>query len=129
MTMKYLSIDRIMGYDNVQPRSNTAKLVEDKKIPPEVAARIERMEGAHLNGNEAFPLWTAAVLAGNVVGLNNYVLNITSLTYIGMRLLYNTIYINHRTSAVSWIRSSVFFASVSLPISLLIRAARKAADR
>ena len=48
---------------SVQPRSNTSKVANDKNISPELAARIQRMEGAHLNGNEAFPLWVAAIVS------------------------------------------------------------------
>lgn len=37
-------------------------MANNKIIAPDLAARIQRMEGAHLNGNEAFPLWVAAVV-------------------------------------------------------------------
>ena len=50
-------------YLSVQPRSNITKVVNNKNISPELAARIQRMEGAHLNGNEAFPLWVAAIVS------------------------------------------------------------------
>ena len=50
-------------YLSVQSRSNITKVVNNKNISPELAARIQRMEGAHLNGNEAFPLWVAAIVS------------------------------------------------------------------
>lgn len=49
-------------YRSVQPRANIAKVVNNENISRDVAARIQRMEGAHLNGNEAFPLWVAAIV-------------------------------------------------------------------
>ena len=78
---QFLAIDKAIGYNkcvelscqkyrrnaniclSVQPRSNTSKLANNKQISPELAARIQRMEGAHLNGNEAFPLWVAAIVS------------------------------------------------------------------
>ncbi|KAF8649158.1 hypothetical protein AX16_005956 [Volvariella volvacea WC 439] len=125
MTMKYLYIEKLIGYNNVQPRSNTQRIVENKEIPDKVGARVQRMEGAHLNGNEAFPLWTAAVFAGILVGLDNYTLNTTSLAYIAIRILYNQVYINHESGAVSYLRSIIFFTSVSMPMRLLFKAANK----
>ena len=44
-------LDRIMiylGLRSVQPRSNIARLSENKDISPELVARVSRMEGAHL---------------------------------------------------------------------------------
>ncbi|KAF8888584.1 hypothetical protein BD779DRAFT_1611294 [Infundibulicybe gibba] len=125
MTMKFLLIDKMMGYNNIQPRSNTDKFVRNKNIHPDIAARAERMEGAHLNGNEAFPLWTAAILAGNFAGIDNRTLNISALGYIAARLLYNHVYINHESGGMSWLRSTIFFSGVAFPITLLIKAANK----
>jgi uncharacterized MAPEG superfamily protein len=50
---------------SVQPRSNISKVANNKKISPELAARLQRMEGAHLNGNEVFPLWVAAIVSAS----------------------------------------------------------------
>ncbi|KAF8152827.1 hypothetical protein K438DRAFT_1987693 [Mycena galopus ATCC 62051] len=61
--LKTAAITKLKGFNNVQPRGNTGRVSSDSKIPPEAAQRIERMEGAHFNGNENFPLWAAAVTA------------------------------------------------------------------
>jgi len=114
-----------MGYNNVQPRANTAKFVHNEIVPPTLADRVERMEGAHLNGNEALPLWSAAILAGNIAGLDNRFLNKISAIYITMRFVYNYVYINHETMKRSWLRSALFFGSLSLPLTILIKAANK----
>ncbi|TFK32355.1 hypothetical protein BDQ12DRAFT_692667 [Crucibulum laeve] len=124
-TMKFLIIKNTAGFNNVQPRSNVSKFVENKNISPKLAARVERMEGAHLNGNEALPLWFAAVLAGNYAGLSNEILNSVSLSYIVTRLAYNYVYINQETPGKSWLRTSLFFFSLSMPMTLLIKAANK----
>ncbi|KAJ6560008.1 hypothetical protein B0H19DRAFT_1069716 [Mycena capillaripes] len=101
------AISQVKNYNNVQPRRNTSSVVLDKNIPPALAARIERMEGAHWNGNENFPLWIAAILAGNMVGLDDYTLNVASIAYelsVAGRVLYNYIYITQETEAQSYLR-------------------------
>ncbi|KAJ7223536.1 hypothetical protein GGX14DRAFT_532176 [Mycena pura] len=125
MTLKFVTIQKLRGYNNVQPRANTSRVAADKNVPREVAARIERMEGAHLNGNENFPLWVAAILAANYAGLDNHTMNVTSIAYVCARVLYNYIYINNETSAQSWLRSLIFMGCTSLPMYLLFAAANK----
>ncbi|KAI5122626.1 hypothetical protein M0805_008715 [Coniferiporia weirii] len=122
MNMKFALIDKTIGYNNLQPRSNTKRLLEDPKVPREIALRAERLEGAHLNGNEVFPLWVAAVLAGNHAGISNGTLNFVSAAFISFRLLYNYVYITQSTSAISWVRSTIFFTSLGFPMYLLIKA-------
>ena len=65
----------------------------ENKVSPGLALRLARMEGAHMNGNEAMPLWFAAVvstraqithtfsrcvvkIAGNLVGMDHRYLNV-----------------------------------------------------
>ncbi|KAK7008041.1 hypothetical protein R3P38DRAFT_2792137 [Favolaschia claudopus] len=110
---------------SVQPRSNVGRVAGDDKIPRDVAARIERMEGAHLNGLENFPIWAIAVLAGNFAGLDNYTMNIASITYILGRSLYNYIYINQKTRVQSSMRTLVWASSLMFPMYLLVAAANK----
>ncbi|KAF8814704.1 hypothetical protein BYT27DRAFT_7205670 [Phlegmacium glaucopus] len=127
-TWKFLTIDKAIGYNNVQPRLNITKVANNKNISPDLAARIQRMEGAHLNGNEAFPLWVAAVLAGNYAGLESRWLNTMSASYVVLRLLFNHVYINHEKPSTSWLRTLVFFAGLSIPMTILVKAAAKVAN-
>jgi len=127
-TLKFFAIDKAIGYNNVQPRSNLSKLANNKNISSDLAARIQRMEGAHLNGNEAFPLWVAAALAGNYAGLDNRWLNTMSVSYIVIRVLYNQVYINHEKPGSSWIRTLIFFVGLSFPLRILLKAAAKVAN-
>jgi len=126
--LKFVTIDRSIGYNNVQPRSNSSKLANNKNVSPELAARILRMEGAHLNGNEVFSLWVAAILAGNYAGLENHWLNTMSVSYVFMRILYNQVYISHEKPATSWIRTLVFFVGLSFPLRILFKAAAEVAS-
>ncbi|KAL0960195.1 hypothetical protein HGRIS_011829 [Hohenbuehelia grisea] len=118
-TLKFLLIDKTLGYDNTLPRGNPNRLAaaESKReaaTPSEVSLRAQRMDGAHMNGNENFPLWVAAILAGNLVGLDNYTLNTVSIAYVATRLLYNHIYINHNTVLKGWLRTIVFFSGLCM---------------
>ncbi|KAK7055432.1 hypothetical protein R3P38DRAFT_2760638 [Favolaschia claudopus] len=103
-TFKTLLIQQTRGYNNMEPRQSTSRIAADKVLPANVAARILRMEGAHLNGYENLPIWIAAVLAGNIARLDNYTLNVASLLYIGGRITYNYIYFNQATEFQSWVR-------------------------
>ncbi|KAJ7160584.1 hypothetical protein C8R43DRAFT_993365 [Mycena crocata] len=125
--LKSVTINKVKGFNNVQPRANTHAVSADKAVPPAVAARIERMEGAHMNGNENFPIWVAAILAGNLAGLDNYRMNVISISYFCGRILYNYIYITQETRRQSVLRTLVFFCTLSLPMYLLFAAATKVA--
>ncbi|KAL4266840.1 Membrane associated eicosanoid/glutathione metabolism-like domain superfamily protein [Pleurotus pulmonarius] len=124
-TLRFLIIDKTVGYDNTNPRDNLAKTRGNDKFKPSVVEKIHRMEGAHQNGNEAFPLWAAAIITGNLVGLDHRTLNICSIAYIGLRLLYNYVYISHNSFLKGWPRSVVFFTGLSIPLWLLVQSARK----
>ncbi|KAF7293905.1 hypothetical protein HMN09_01186700 [Mycena chlorophos] len=125
VVIRRVAITRVKGWNNVAPRNNTARVAGDKAVPPEVAARIQRMEAAHTNGNENFPLWAAAVLVANFAGLDNRRVNTLSITYFLGRCLYNVIYISQTTPAMSNMRSVVFFGILPIPIYLLVAAAAK----
>jgi len=120
--MKFALIDKYLGYNNVQPRANTKKFAENGSVPKEIAERAERLEGAHLNGNEILPMWVGAVLAGNFVGIPNETMNTASALFIGLRVLYNYIYTTHSSMAVSRVRTGVWLSSMGVPIYLLVKA-------
>ncbi|KAF9568638.1 hypothetical protein CPC08DRAFT_349680 [Agrocybe pediades] len=127
-TLKFLAIDKAIGYNNVQPRSNASKNLKERFSADEIA-KFERMEGAHLNGNEAMPLWFAAVLAGYATGLDNRWLNKMALTYVGIRFAYNTVYIHFNDIGKGWFRSFLFFLGLSYPLRILFKAASVAASK
>ncbi|KAF7297473.1 hypothetical protein MIND_00981000 [Mycena indigotica] len=128
VVLRTMTIMKTKGYNNLAPRGNTAQVANDKAVPPAVAARIQRLEGAHYNGMENFPLWASAVLAANYAGLDNRKVNTISLVYILGRVLYNYFYITQRTVTQSNLRSVVFFGILPLPVYLLISAASKVAS-
>lgn len=119
-----LLIDGTIGYDNERPRGNLS-IAKANKLSPELISKLERLDGAHLNGNEAFPLWAAAIITANLVGVDNRTLNIASLSYVGLRLFYNTIYINYNNALKGWLRTAVFFTGLPIPLWLLVKSANK----
>jgi len=120
--LKSSMLRKINAFNNVTPRANVARLAE-KKVDPKIAARAARMEGAHLNGNETFPLWAVAVLAANYAKLDNHTINTVAVSYIGLRILFNWVYINHTAQAVGHIRSVIWTAGIGLPLYLLVKSA------
>ncbi|KAF9010133.1 hypothetical protein BDQ17DRAFT_1299799 [Cyathus striatus] len=125
-TLKFILINQTVGYNNVQPRGNLDTFIQNKGISPRLAAKAGRMEGAHLNGMETYPLWAAA-LAGHIAKLDHQLMNKFTLAYIGMRLYFNYLYITNDSSGKSWYRTFIFFTGIALPCILLIKAANKLA--
>ncbi|KZP26919.1 hypothetical protein FIBSPDRAFT_854269 [Athelia psychrophila] len=114
------------GYNNVAPRGNAARLAASAKVSKDIAAKVARMDGAHHNGIEQLPIWFAAVIVANYVGLEHETINKASLYYIAVRTLFNIVYIKQTTRAHSAVRSLLFFAGLAAPMYLLISAANKA---
>jgi len=116
-------------YNNVQPRGNVAFAQAKSDIPPEVSARIARMEGAHNNGLENSPFFGLSVLAANYAGVAAPKLNIATGLYLLCRVIYNYIYINQTTPRVSGYRTLIWNISILFPFYLLISAGVKIASK
>ncbi|KDQ54405.1 hypothetical protein JAAARDRAFT_196743 [Jaapia argillacea MUCL 33604] len=106
------------GFNNVQPRGNVHRLREKY---PDIAAQAERMEGANANGNEILSLWVGAILAANYAGLPNETLNLFSLAFIAMRMLYNYIYMKQTTQAQGDLRGAVWTVGTIIPAVLIVK--------
>ncbi|KAF8155903.1 hypothetical protein B0H34DRAFT_513464 [Crassisporium funariophilum] len=115
------------AWNNVAPRGNIGRLPEKKNISPELAARLTRMEGAHLNGVENIAFFGLAVLVGNYAGLDDVTLNTASGLYLLARMVYNYIYINQTTVRTSQFRSLTWAASLGFPFYLFIKSAQQVA--
>ncbi|GLB42189.1 putative MAPEG family protein [Lyophyllum shimeji] len=68
---------------------------------------LARSEASHLNGLETFPSWSIANLAGDFAKIDHRKLNILSLSFIGLRILYNAIYAKQPTRLHGAIRNFV----------------------
>ncbi|GJE85339.1 MAPEG family protein [Phanerochaete sordida] len=125
--IRFIQMSNTIGYNNVLPRANMARLKDNQKLDQATRDRLARMIGAHENGMENLPLWIGAVLAGYIAGLPHSTLNTFALGYVGLRVLYNFIYINHTSEAVSNLRSLTFFTGLAFPLTLLVKSANKLA--
>ncbi|KAF8521333.1 hypothetical protein JB92DRAFT_2807739 [Gautieria morchelliformis] len=122
---KFRLINSTVGFNNLKPRSHTPEALEKKGVPQHLVDRIVRLGGAHENGTEIFPVWASAVLAANYAGIEQRTLNIVSGAFIGLRLLYNYIYINQASASASLLRTATWFTSIGIPMYLFIKAANK----
>ncbi|KAF9446690.1 hypothetical protein P691DRAFT_732776 [Macrolepiota fuliginosa MF-IS2] len=82
--------------NSVRTRQNLVML-QTKNTDPELFAKLQKLNDAHLNGLEAFPLWSLAIIVGNCARLDNKTLNISAVVYLAIRYLYNRAYIKQRT--------------------------------
>jgi len=123
--LKGFLIQNKIGYSQLAPRDNIERLVREK-VDPAVIEQARRLEAAHKNGHEVFPLWVAAVLAANSVGVDQNLLNTVSLSFLLSRVVYIHIYMNQTTELQGNIRSIVWLIGVSMPLYLLAVAANTA---
>lgn len=113
------------SFDLTQPRSLTASIASDQTIDKSTKDTIIRAEGAQQNGVENLGIFAAAVVAGNVAGLNNGYLNALSGGYVASRVVYNLVYINNTTGALAQTRSAVYLSGVAMCFTLFISAGNK----
>ncbi|KZV97390.1 hypothetical protein EXIGLDRAFT_642316 [Exidia glandulosa HHB12029] len=112
-----------IGWNNLEPRTNLERLEKDPKVDKAFLLRLVRLEGAHQNGLEALPLWASAVIAGNMVGMNNRTLNIYSALFVGGRVLFNYIYVAQKTKAHSYVRCVVWATTTGISLYMLVQSA------
>jgi uncharacterized MAPEG superfamily protein len=110
-------------YTNITPRTNLDTL--KATAPPDTWTKLVKARGCHLNALEGFPLFAAAMIAGNVAGVSTKEMNVLGAEYLGVRLLYNVLYMAVRNEPMSYLRSGVYVWSVGIPIYLLIKAGGK----
>ncbi|KAF6745395.1 hypothetical protein DFP72DRAFT_1176332 [Ephemerocybe angulata] len=112
---------QVKVFDNDQPRQILNKISAKEGVDAKLKAKIARVEGAHYNGLESYPLWSIAVLAANVAGLNQRAINLTAGVYLGSRVVYNYIYIKQTRRWHTSMRTLVWLVGVGSSISLLVR--------
>ncbi|KZV97397.1 hypothetical protein EXIGLDRAFT_764518 [Exidia glandulosa HHB12029] len=113
------------GYNNVIPRTNAERLQNDPTVPKDFVETCAKLEGAHKNGLETFPLWVAAVLAGNFAGVETETLNKASAAFVFSRFLYNYIYVNSSTNAQGYTRTGTWATSIGICMYVLVKAGNK----
>jgi uncharacterized MAPEG superfamily protein len=84
-------------FDVKNPRTYVASLKEDQSLDSATKDKIIRAEGAQQNGFENVGFFAAAVVAGNVAGLDNFTLNYLTGGYLASRAIYVWLYINNQS--------------------------------
>ncbi|MCJ1250880.1 hypothetical protein MMC30_008108 [Trapelia coarctata] len=112
-------------FDTRNPRALKEKLASDQTLSQATKDRIMRAEGAQQNGFENIGLFAAAVVAGNVAGVDNWWLNTLSGAYVASRVLYNVVYINNETEGMAKVRTGVFLGGVFVIFQLFTMAGNR----
>lgn len=71
---------------------------------------------------EVFPLFAAAVMAGNVAKLPADDLNNMAFSFLAARVLYTGLYMGIKSDTLAYARTGVYFAGISIPLVGLWRA-------
>ena len=109
-------------YDNRNPRAATPESLR-KVMGPPTYEKYSKAKAAHVNGHENFPLFAAAMLAGNFAGLDPRSLNLVAASLLTMRVVYSISYVVAKTRAQSFIRSLIFNVATFIKLYILVKAA------
>lgn len=102
-------------YDNDDPRGQIALLAGKSKL-------FDRLNGAHINGLETFPVFAAAMLAGLYAGVDKTRLSKIGTLWLTLRTAFLAIYLT-QNKKTSGFRSMMFLWSLALSCNLLREAA------
>ncbi|MCJ1351755.1 MAG: hypothetical protein MMC33_001739 [Icmadophila ericetorum] len=116
------------GFDNTSPRSTSSLTHLQKTLPPKAFKQYERAEGAHKNGFENLPIFMAAVTLGNMAGLGAGVMNVVAGGGVGLRLVYNYLYLYTEDRKKSFLRTGVYLIHVALMMGTIIAAGNRIRD-
>lgn len=111
-------------HDNANPHGSAGHADIKKALGPAMYARWERARAAHRNGHESFPLFAASMLAGSLTGVEG--LWIVATAGLGLRAVYNVLYIRTTSQRASLWRTVVWNVQAVTALGTLIRAALKA---
>ncbi|KAH9812171.1 putative membrane- eicosanoid glutathione metabolism protein [Teratosphaeria destructans] len=100
---------------NVNPREDVAKYgqkaVEAGKLSQKQLNQIKRVESAHANSVEHFPLFVGALIWAHVAGLPIVSINRCGLVYVLARIAYGAVYIFVDTPRLSHLRGIAWWIS------------------
>jgi uncharacterized MAPEG superfamily protein len=109
-------VKRLYGLDhNAAPRQDLEKYgeaaVSSGKISQHFLDQMKRMEAAHLNSMEQFPLFAVSMIWAEVTGLDPETMNMLGLWYTGLRVLYVLAYVLVESEGLARIRGFSWWAS------------------
>ncbi|KXL43059.1 MAG: hypothetical protein FE78DRAFT_153129, partial [Acidomyces sp. 'richmondensis'] len=90
-------------------------------------SHLARVRGSHLNSMEIFPLFAAAMIAGNMAKLPPQDLNATAFSFIGARIVYIALYTTVSNDVIALTRTGAYAWSIGIPLISLWHAGQKIA--
>lgn len=99
------------------------------KLPTDLWNHLSRARGAHLNSMEVFPLFAAAMLAGNAAGMPATDLNTVAWSWFAARTLYTACYIGVKNDTLALARTGSYTWSIAIPMLAIWRAGTTAAEK
>jgi len=116
-------------FNNVTPRNNVERCAK-KEVPHVTIEKMERMQAAHMNGNEGFALWAISIVAANLFGVETRTNNLVAGGLIIGRVLYNYLYINNpKSRTMAALRSLTWISGIGASFTLLILSANRFAAK
>ncbi|GIZ45828.1 hypothetical protein CKM354_000897900 [Cercospora kikuchii] len=105
---------------NAMPRTNleTFKTV----LPKDLYNHLIRARGAHLNSLEVFPLYAAAVIAGQQAKLSEKEMGSLVGGFFAARVVYMGLYLGVKSDVLALARTAAYSWSIALPIMALWKA-------
>jgi uncharacterized MAPEG superfamily protein len=120
---------KISTWDNRNPRNTDLKAKLKARLPAETYARYERLEACHANSMESFPLFTAAVVLGNIAGLKDEDLTNFAAYFLAVRVAYMVVYATHKTQGPTALRTGIWYVGVGLCFKTIVQAAKAMGGR
>jgi uncharacterized MAPEG superfamily protein len=115
-------------WDNRNPRSSSLRAKLRTRLDSATFAQYERAEACHANWMENLPLFSAAIILGNVAGLKKEGwggLTAFAGMLLAVRMAYTGVYLTHTTQRVTLVRSLLYNVSVGLCFRVFFMAAKK----
>ena len=119
----------ISTWDNRNPRNTDLKAKLKARLPAETYAKYERLEACHANSMESFPLFTAAIVLGNIAGLKKEDLTRFAGYFLALRVAYMAVYATHKTQGPTILRTGIWYVGIGLCFKTIVQAAKAMGGR
>ncbi|CAK1360683.1 uncharacterized protein RHO25_003973 [Cercospora beticola] len=112
---------------NAMPRTSLETF--KTSLPKDLYHHLVRARGAHLNSLEVFPLYAAAVLAGQQAKLSEKEMGSLVGGFFAARVVYLGLYMSVKSDVLALARTAAYSWSIALPIMALWKAGSVLAEK
>ena len=113
MPFLWTGVAKSMGRYDLRANQHPRDFLSNLKGP------ASRANAAQLNSFEAFPAFAAAVLVAQYAHASQHTIDVLSIAWVALRLIYGVLYIANLAA----LRSLVWFAAMGCVVGLFIAAA------